>query len=86
MLQDTVHTRSMWACTCPEDVAIRSVVASIIMAERELQREQEPLAALAAVQAAEIASVTSNRKWNVQVGGVASPRPKPDCEAGQRVA
>lgn len=67
MLQDTERTRSMWACTCPEDDATRSVAASIITAARAELR-----AVLPAVQVAEIASVTSNRKWNVQVG-VARP-------------
>lgn len=76
MLQDTERTRSMWACTCPEDDATRSVAASIITAARALL-VQELRAALPAVQVAEIASVTSNRKWNVQVGvAMALPRPK----------
>lgn len=96
MLQDTERTRSMWACTCPEDDATRSVAASIITAARALLvQRQELRAALPAVQVAEIASVTSNRKWNVQVG-VATVLPRPQryvcvacvqrekCQAGQR--
>lgn len=95
MLQDTERTRSMWACTCPEDDATRSAAASIITAARALLvQRQELRAALPAVQVAEIASVTSNRKWNVQVG-VATALPSPNdmcvacvqrekCQAGQR--
>lgn len=96
MLQDTERTRSMWACTCPEDDATRSAAASIITAARALLVQQQELrAALPAVQVAEIASVTSNRKWNVQVG-VATVLPRPQryvcvacvqrekCQAGQR--
>lgn len=79
MLQDTERTRSMWACTCPEDDATRSVAASIITAARAELR-----AALAAVQVAEIASVTSNRKWNVQVG-VARPNDMCVCVCGMCV-
>lgn len=81
----------MWACTCPEDDATRSVAASIITAARALLVHQQELrAALPAVQVAEIASVTSNKKWNVQVGiATALPRPntyrwREKCQAGQR--
>lgn len=75
----------MWACTCPEDDATRSVAASIITAARALLVHQQELrAALPAVQVAEIASVTSNKKWNVQVGvATALPRPNDMCVEGE---